>query len=150
MLSDSFDLAKVPKGSRAGDEGRGDDDARGDSQTAYGPGAGPGGQRLYNADWQREPTDGEINGYIRTARPPGSWAIIACKTAPDNQVENCRTLGESPIGSGFGNMMRQAAWQFRILPPRIGGKKIIGAWVSICIDLRPDEAGRLRCPPRRD
>ncbi len=150
MLADSFDLAKVPKGDRSGDEGRGDDDARGDSATAYGPGSGPGGQRLYNADWQREPTDAEVNGYIHTQVPPGSWAIIACKTAEDNRVENCRSLDEAPPGSGFASSMRQAAWQFRVLPPRVGGRRLIGAWVRICFDFRRDEQGRLKCPPRRD
>ncbi|GGB15547.1 hypothetical protein GCM10011380_01220 [Sphingomonas metalli] len=135
MLAENFDLAKVPKGSRgqAADEGRGDTDARGDSAAAYGPGAGPGGARLYNADWQREPTSAEINGYLRKGAPPDSWAEIACQTVPDNRVDNCRVLGESPIGSGLGRSMREAAWQFRILPPRIGGQKQIGAWVRIRI-----------------
>ncbi len=133
MLSDSFDLASVPKGSRSGDEGRGDADAKGDSATAYGPGAGPGGQRMYDADWQREPSSSEIDGYLRAAAPPDSWALIACKTADDYRVEDCRVLGESPVGSGLGRAMREAAWQFRILPPRLGGKKLLGVWVRIRI-----------------
>ncbi|MDP1025822.1 hypothetical protein Q5H91_01210 [Sphingomonas sp. KR1UV-12] len=133
MLSDSFDLARAPKGDRSAEEGHGDADARGDSAVAYGPGAGPGGQRLYDADWQREPSSSEISGYLKTAPPPDSWALIACKTAEDYRVEDCRVLGESPIGSGLGRSMREAAWQFRILPPRLGGKKLLGAWVRIRI-----------------
>ncbi len=134
MMSESFDLAAVPKSGKAqGESARGDQGTRGDSVAVYGPGAGPGGERLYDADWMREPTSGEINGYLKSAPPPDAWALIACKTIPDNRVDNCRVLGESPIGSGLGSQMRQAAWQFRILPPRRGGTPIIGAWVSIRI-----------------
>jgi protein TonB len=141
MLSDSFDLAAVPKrGSEDGVTARGDEGKRGDSVAAYGPGAGPGGERLYNADWEREPTSGEINGYLHAAPPPDSWAVIACRTVPGNRVENCRVLGENPVGSGLGRSMREAAWQFRILPPRLGGKKMMGAWVSIRISWTRDGA----------
>lgn len=134
MLSERFDLATLPRsGSARGEAARGDAGDRGDSSAVYGPGAGPGGERLYDADWQREPTSAELNGYLPRGAPPNSWALIACRTAPDFRVENCRVLGESPIGSGLGSAMRQAAWQFRILPPRRGNEKLIGAWVRIRI-----------------
>ena len=60
--------------------------------------------------------------------------MITCKTIANYQVENCRSLGESPVGSGLSRAMRQSAWQFRIRPPRINGKPMIGAWVKIRID----------------
>lgn len=114
----------------AGDSGSGKD-----SGSAYGPGEGPGGERLYNAEWYREPTDAELSAYLpKTGAPPEGWALIACQTVPDYKVENCRDLGESPLGSGLARAMRQAAWQFRVLPPRVGGHKMIGAWVRIRID----------------
>lgn len=106
-----------------------------DSAAIYGPGAGPGGEPLYNADWVREPTDAELNFYLPPVRQSG-WALIACKTAPRNRVENCRTMGESPIGSGLSRGFREAAWQFRIYPPRIGGKPLIGVWVRIYYELK--------------
>lgn len=108
--------------------------AAGDSVAAYGPGAGPGGQRLFDAEWQREPSDAELAGYLPPGgAPPGSYALIACRTAERFEVENCRSLGEEPRGSGLASAMRQAAWQFRVRPPRIGGKPQIGAWVRIRI-----------------
>lgn len=132
MIALDFDLGTVPR--RGTGEGSADGAGKGDSVAAYGPGAGPGGERLYNAEWYREPRPAELNGYLPRGTPPDSWALIACRTIPDNQVENCRSLGESPPGSGLASAMRQAAWQFRILPPRRGGKPIIGAWVRIRFD----------------
>jgi protein TonB len=139
LMALDFDLGTVPR--RGTGEGSADGAGKGDSVAAYGPGAGPGGERLYNAEWQREPRPAELGGYLPGSVASGSWAMIACRTIPDNQVENCRALGEGPVGSGLARAMRQAAWQFRILPPRIGGKPIIGAWVRIRFDWT---AGELR------
>ncbi len=123
----SSDIGSI-KGSAAGN------DTGKDSSSPYGPGEGPGGQPLYNAEWYREPTNAQLNGYLPNGAPPNGWALIACKTVPNYHVENCQSLGESPVGSGLGRAMRQAAWQFLVRPPRIGGKPIIGAWVRIRID----------------
>ena len=131
-LANAADLSRIPARGRGGDA-EGTDSGR-DSVAPYGPGEGPGGQRLYNAEWQGEPTDAELSGYLPNGAPPGAWAMIACRTVEGNQVENCRVLGESPLGSGLGKAMRQAAWQFRVLPPRVGGRKLMGAWVRIKID----------------
>ncbi len=111
-----------------------------DSVAAYGPGEGPGGQRLYRAEWYREPTHAELVTYLPNA-PRGAWAEIACRTIPDYRVENCRSLGESPLGSGLARGLREAAWQFRVRPPRVGGKVMIGSWVRIHFDFTRDAAG---------
>ena len=89
---------------------------------------------LYNAEWVREPSDAELRTYLPRAVDSGSWALIACQTIAHNQVENCAQLGESPRGSGLSKAMRLAAWQFRVRPPRIDGKPMVGAWVRIRID----------------
>ncbi len=103
-----------------------------------GPGEGPDGQPLYNAEWVREPTDGELAPYFAEAksRPAGAWAMIACKTIENFHVENCQSLGESPPGSGLAKALRLAAWQFKVRPPRIGNKAQLGVWVRIRFDFR--------------
>lgn len=131
-----FDLGKLPKHAAGGSSGS----AGPNSAAAYGPGEGPGGARLYNAEWYREPSDAEIGGYMPRSNVRPEWAMIACRTIERYHVENCQELGESPRGSGLARAMRQAAWQFLVRPPRIDGKPVIGAWVRIRFDFkkRPD------------
>jgi protein TonB len=116
--------------------------------SAYGPGEGPGGARLYNAEWYREPTHAELVTYMPHRDVSGGWAMIACKTQERFHVDDCQELGESPPGSGLARALRQAAWQFLVRPPRLDGKPIIGAWVRIRFDFTrgkdsgtPDPAG---------
>jgi protein TonB len=123
------DISKMDRARKAGDAGD-----QGESTAAYGPGEGPGGAKLYNADWYRRPSHAELDGYLPAKAPRQGWGLIACQTIADYRVDNCQTLGESPLGSGFGRAVREAAWQFRVLPPRINGKAQIGAWVRIRID----------------
>lgn len=132
----SFDLGKLPK-SAGGAPAPGSGTSR---AAAYGPGEGPGGVKLYKAEWYREPTDAELSGYMPIGAHRAEWATIACRTIERNRVENCQELGESPRGSGLARAMRQAAWQFQIRPPRIDGKPVIGAWVSIRFDFKPRPA----------
>lgn len=133
-----FDAADISKLGRKDDDGaQGTADSGKDSVAAYGPGEGPSGARLYNAEWYREPSNAELTGYMAAGGPPTGWGLIACQTIADYHVENCRALAESPAGSGIARALRQAAWQFRVRPPRIGGKPMIGAWVRIRIEFTP-------------
>ncbi len=101
------------------------------SATVYGPGTGPDGGPVYEmVDWYRPLTDAEMDGYL-PHQPAGSWGIIACKTALDYRIENCRTVSESPVGSGIARAMRQAAWQFRVIPPKENGRPLIGVWMQV-------------------
>lgn len=94
-------------------------------------GTAPNGEPMYAARWYREPTRDELAGYLSTAQP--GWGLIACKTAPDYRVEDCVPIGET-AGSQLGRAVLAAAWQFKVRPPRIGGRDRIGEWVRIRID----------------
>ena len=129
LTREEYAAADISKLGSAGGQGNSD------GETSASVGTGPGGATLYRAEWYREPTDAELSGYLPDRSiEPGSWAEVACKTIPDNRVENCQAIGESPPGSGLGKALRLAGWQFRIRPPRIDGKPQVGTWVKVHID----------------
>lgn len=102
----------------------------GDSEVV---GKGPHGEVLYAAEWARHPSDAELGGYLPRNAPDG-FGLIACKTIPGDRVEDCVELDQEPHGSHLASAVRQAAWQFRIRPPRRNGVPLVGSWVSIRID----------------
>jgi protein TonB len=106
-------------------------------------GTAPNGEPLYAARWYREPYDDELRGYLSTASGPG-WGLIACRTAPDYRVEDCVGLEEHPRGSMINRAILAAAWQFKVRPPRLGGRSLVGEWVRIRIDydITPQPARR--------
>ncbi len=115
------DISKLPKPGAGGD---------GDSEVV---GRGPNGDPMYAARWAREPSDAEIAGYW--PKNVSGWGLVACKTIADNRVGDCIELDQSPRGSRLASAVRQAAWQFRVRPPRKGGKALIGAWVRILVEM---------------
>jgi protein TonB len=115
------DLSKIPAARSGGG---------GDSEVV---GKGPNGEALYAAEWAREPTAAELAGYLPRNTPEG-YGLIACKTIPNDRVEDCVELDQEPHGSHLASAVRQAAWQFRVRPPRKGGHALIGSWVRIRID----------------
>ncbi|QPQ54640.1 hypothetical protein IC614_09930 [Allosphingosinicella flava] len=96
-------------------------------------GTAPNGEPLYAAAWYRRPRPDQLRGYLSTADGPG-WGLIACRTAPDYRVEDCVGLDEYPRGSQITRAVLAAAWEFKVLPPRLGGKPLVGSWVRIRID----------------
>jgi periplasmic protein TonB len=114
------DISSLPKG-EPGD---------GDSEIV---GRAPNGDVLYAAEWARRPTDAELGGYLPKNAPDGA-GIIACKTVPGERVDDCLEIGNDPPGSHLASAVRQAAWQFRVRPPRKNGHPLIGSWVQIRID----------------
>jgi protein TonB len=132
----SADIGKMPKkGAAEGTAGPGT------SAAAAGPGEGPGGVQLFEAQWYRRPTHAELSGYLPSNAPSTGWGLVACKTVDHYHVENCQVMGESPQGSGFARAVRLAAWQFLVLPPRVNGKVMVGSWVKIRIDYTRAPAG---------
>lgn len=115
------DISKLPASGAGG---------AGDSEVV---GRGPNGEALYAAEWAREPTDAEIGGYW--PRNTSGWGLVACKTMPNDRVDDCQELDQSPRGSRLASAVRQAAWQFRVRPPRKGGRPLIGAWVRILVEM---------------
>ena len=119
------DIGKLPKSAASGAGGG----RRGDSQQA---GVGPNGQLLYSAEWVREPTSAELDAYM----PPNwreGYGEIACRTVSRHRVEDCVELASFPRGSRLASAVRQAAWQFRVRPPRKNGRELVGEWVQIRI-----------------
>lgn len=125
----SADIASKPSQRTATGAGAGKQGA-----AVYGPGEGPGGVQLFDADWYRKPTNAELAFYIPKDAPRTGYGLIACQTIENFRVDNCRQIGEGPPGSGFARAVRQAAWQFQVVPPRIDGRPVLGAWVRIRID----------------
>jgi len=117
------DISKLPADGAGG---------AGDSEVV---GRGPNGDPLYAAEWAREPSDAEIGGYW--PHNVTGWGLVACKTIPNDRVDDCVELDQSPRGSHLASAVRQAAWQFRVRPPRKGGRALIGAWVRILIEMEP-------------
>lgn len=115
------DIGKLPKAGSG---------SAGDSEEV---GRGPNGEVLYAAEWARRPTDAELDGYMPKNAPDG-WGLIACKTIPGDRVDDCIELGQDPPGSHLASAVRQAAWQFRVRPPRKNGRPLVGSWVRIRID----------------
>jgi protein TonB len=130
--------APGPAGIGSGGSGRAPGRGSGDSAQL---GTAPNGEPLYAAAWYRRPTSAELSFYLREAGVSEGWGMIACRTVSGNRVEDCEELSESPAGSGLAGAVRQAAWQFRVLPPRIGGRPLVGAWVRIRIEYSTGKAG---------
>jgi protein TonB len=124
MSKQDLDAADISKIAASGASGAGDSEV---------VGHGPNGDPLYAAEWAREPTDAEIGGYW--PHNVSGWGLVACKTIANDRVNDCIELDQGPAGSHLASAVRQAAWQFRVRPPRKGGRALVGAWVRILIEI---------------
>lgn len=122
-------IRAVIRSDMAGNRGPADSGTPGDSQRIAG--SGPNGEPLYAAKWYREPTDDEFKGYFSRVQGSG-WALINCRTEPEFRVDGCVLVDQSD--RSVGSAVLAMAWQFRVRPPRIGGRSMVGEWVRIRID----------------
>ena len=140
VASDIAKLGTAANGRQSGSQlaaGR----APGDSAIV---GTAPNGEPLYAAEWYREPTNQELSTYMPRRMPEGGgWGMVACRTAERYRVTDCVELGQAPSGSHLAGAVRQAAWQFLVRPPRVGGKPMIGEWVRIRITYNLERDDRL-------
>ena len=137
-LTEAIDITKLPshKDAQVADSA-GTGTATAGTGTAaddgYGPtvGTGPHGEKLFAAEWYREPTHAEIAPYLPKHLPDVSEADIICRTIERFGVEDCQEYGEQPPGTGLSRAIRQAGWQFKVKPIRLGQKFEVGTWVRI-------------------
>lgn len=122
-------IRAVIRSDMAGNRGPADTGSPGDSQRIAG--SGPNGEPLYAAQWYREPTNDEYRGYFSRVSESG-WALINCRTEPQFRVDHCLLVDESD--RSIGSAVLAMAWQFRVRPPRVGGRSLVGEWVRIRID----------------
>jgi protein TonB len=95
-------------------------------------GTGPNGETLFAAEWYRRPTEQELSGYLPKNAMDG-YGTIACKTYPNYRVDDCIAIESHPGNSHLASAVMNAAWQFKVRPPRKNGKPLIGSWVMIRI-----------------
>lgn len=116
------------------DKAAGAGSGTGGTGTGTGSQSGSGGVVLYQAQWQKMNTAEELHRKVpRNAPSSGGWGEIACRSAPNFRVTDCKLWGESPKGSGYGQAVLGIADVFRVKPPLVDGKPLIGAWVLIHI-----------------
>ncbi|MBV8972375.1 MAG: hypothetical protein JO290_08800 [Sphingomonadaceae bacterium] len=137
-MFDAVDISKLPSHHTETADAAGTGTSIGPPAAAtgegdYGPvvGTGPHGEKLYAAEWYREPTHAEIAPYLPRHLPDVSTADIICRTIDHFGVEDCQEFGEQPIGTGLSRAIRQAGWQFKVKPVRLGQKFEVGTWVRI-------------------
>ena len=129
--NDAADIGSMPRAASSGPSGEQQASTAGDARPV---GTAPDGQPLYEAQWYRRPTNAELDTYLPPHMPPVGWGLVACRTVANHHVDDCVELGSSPAGSHLAGAVRQAAWQFLVRAPRLGGRELVGTWVRIRID----------------
>lgn len=59
--------------------------------------------------------------------------VLTCRVKPDHRVENCDASHEQPMGYGAAEAALRSTRIFRVYPPRVNGKVVEGAKVTIPI-----------------
>ena len=108
LSKDEFAASNIANIPSHHDDDSGDGAGSGkDSGSAYGPGEGPGGERLYDAEWYREPTHAEMATYMPPDAQTG-WGMIACKTVDATMSKIAVSSGNRPSAPAWPG---QCAWR---------------------------------------
>lgn len=123
-------VATPTPGMGQGGEGLGTGNGRGDGD---GPGQGGLPPLILHG-----PSQAEILGFVppeaRRARQAGR-ASINCVIRPDQRLDDCRVVSETPAGFRFGEAGLRAAALFRYRPPMTAsGRPIEGQRVTISVE----------------
>ncbi|KUR77139.1 hypothetical protein AQZ49_10065 [Novosphingobium sp. FSW06-99] len=122
------DIAKIHSGVAPGN-------AQASGGGGHSFGDGPDDRGYYRAHWYRKPPRSVYESYMRPEqRGITGWGEVVCRAIDQHHVEDCHELAESPRGSGFARVMREAAWQYLIWPPKKGTEYLIGAEVVFHTD----------------
>ena len=127
------DIAKIHSGVAPGN-------AQASGGGGHSMGDGPDDLGFYKAEWYRKPPRTALENYMRPGQDAGRWAEISCRMIDHYHVEDCHELAEEPRGSGMARVLREAAWQFLVRPPRSNGKVLIGERVRIHYDFYREKA----------
>jgi len=127
------DIAKIHSGVAPGN-------AQASGGGGHSMGDGPDDLGFYKAEWYRKPPRTALDSYMRAGQDPGRWAEISCRMIDHYHVEDCHELAEEPRGSGMARVLREAAWQFLVRPPRRNGKDLLGERVRIHYDFTRERA----------
>lgn len=91
-------------------------------------------------DWISTPSGEEFGRAYPTlamAFEIGGKAIISCKVAASGRLQDCKVVGETPIGLGFGAAAVSMAPAFHIRPKSVDGKFVEGGEVRIPLRFVP-------------
>ncbi|MBN8810229.1 MULTISPECIES: energy transducer TonB [unclassified Sphingomonas] len=98
--------------------------------------------RLFPASWAEMPSQ-RLLGKHNPPRPRyegvSGGALLACHVLPSRRLADCEVLRETPEGYGFGKAAREAATDFRVNPPMLGGQVVARGRVAIPVAFRNRE-----------
>jgi TonB family protein len=117
------------------------------------PAPAPRPSVITRPDWVRKPTGEDLADlYPKAAADKNleGQATIRCQVSAAGDLENCRTIEESPPLEGFGDAALAMASKFKMKPMSKDGAPVGGALVNIPIRFRLPQEDRQDAVPTAD